>query len=389
MNKFPGHLLLVTLEDPYDPGSWSGTAYQMREALEARIERVSVLSNLKPKRTLLNVALRAALGGRPPRYPLYLTKAAQKQFAQETAEAIRRHQPDAVLSISTHCLLYLPDMNIPIFMVSDAPWMTWKETYSAFEPLPLTGKRFAKLEAAAAQRCAKVIFASKWATDEAQRLYGISSERLRVQPMGANWTPKEDSEQLAQIIESRSRNELNLLFVGKDWERKGGPLALEIVRGLRAAGVPNVRLHIVGGNPAVPEDLQDIAVVHGLLRRSDPVESEKLRRLFLSSHFLIVPTRAECFGVVFAEAHAFGLPAISRAVHAVPSIILDGETGILQAESDPASRYVERIAALAGDWNAYLKMAHAARLRYKSMLNWESFANAIANEMEQFEKIIA
>jgi glycosyltransferase involved in cell wall biosynthesis len=388
MNKFPGHLLLVTLEDPYDPVSWSGTAYQMREALEARIERVSVLSNLKPKRTLINVALRAALGGKPPRYPLYLTKAAQKQFAQETAEAIRRHQPDAVLSISTHCLLYLPDTNVPVFMVSDAPWMTWKETYSAFEPLPLMGKRFAKLEAAAARRCAKILFASKWATDEAQRLYGVSSDKLRVQAMGANWTPKENSEQIAQVIESRSRNELNLLFVGKDWERKGGPLALEIARGLRAACVQNVRLHIVGSNPTIPVDLQDAVIVHGLLRRSDPAESEKLRRLFLSSHFLIVPTRAECFGVVFAEAHAFGLPAISRAVHAVPSIILDGETGILQAEDDPASRYVERIAALTSDWNAYLKMAHAARSRYEAMLNWESFANAIADEMRQSRAVI-
>ena len=45
--------------------------------------------------------------------------------------------------------------------------------------------------------------------------------------MGANWTPRENNEQLAQIIQSRSRDKLDLLFVGKDWERKGGPLALD------------------------------------------------------------------------------------------------------------------------------------------------------------------
>src|SRR5579862_4202916 len=185
MNKYPGHLLMVTLEDPFDPGSWSGTAYNMRQALEARIERVSVLSKLKPKRTLVNVALRAALGGNPPRYPLYLTKAAQKQFARETEAAIRSYRPDAILSISTHCLLYLPNPGVPVFMVSDAPWMTWKETYRAFESTPLLGKRFARLEAAAARQCTGLIFSSKWATDEAQRLYGVPADKLLVQSMGA------------------------------------------------------------------------------------------------------------------------------------------------------------------------------------------------------------
>jgi glycosyltransferase involved in cell wall biosynthesis len=380
--KFPGHLLIVTVEDPFDPASWSGTAYNMREALEASIERVSVLSKLKPKRTLINGALRLVLGGKPPRYPLYLTPAAQKQFARETEAAIRAYRPDAILSISSHCLLYLPDPGVPVFMVADAPWMTWKETYSEYESLPLLGRRFAKLEAAAARRCAKLIFSSEWATDEARRLYGVPPEKLCVQPMGANWIPSENREQLSQIIQSRSQDELKLLFVGKDWERKGGPLTLEVARGLRAAGVKKVRVHIVGGDPPIPADLQDIVTVHGLLRRSDPDESEKLRQLFLKSHFLIVPTHAECFGVVFAEAHAFGLPAVSRAVHAVPSIIEDGETGIVLAANDAAPKYVERILAIAKDRDAYLRMAHAARARYETKLNWQSFADAVANQMK-------
>jgi glycosyltransferase involved in cell wall biosynthesis len=96
-----------------------------------------------------------------------------------------------------------------------------------------------------------------------------------------------------------------------------------------------------------------------------------------------VPTQAECYGVVFAEAHAFGLPAVSRGVHAVPSIIQDGETGIVQAENDPASRYVERILAVAKDRDAYLKMAFAARARYEAKLNWHSFADAIADLMKR------
>jgi glycosyltransferase involved in cell wall biosynthesis len=324
--------------------------------------------------------LRALLGGNPPRYPLYLTEAAQRQFARETEAAIRAHRPDAILSISSHCLLYLSDPGVPVFMVSDAPWMTWKETYREFEKMPVRGRRFAELEAQAARRCTKVIFSSKWATDEARRLYGVGPEKVCAQPMGANWTPTESSEELAQIIQSRDQDELRLLFVGKDWERKGGPLTLEVVRTLRSER-SNVRLHIVGGNPDIPADLQDIVTVHGLLRRGDSIESEKLRQLFLTSHFLIVPTLAECFGVVFAEAHAFCLPAVSRNIHAVPSIIQDGKTGLVLGKNDPVSTYVERILTVAKDRETYLKMAFAARARYEAHLNWQSFAETIVDQM--------
>ena len=73
------HLLLATLEDPYNPRSWSGTPYYMRLALEKHVEKVSVLGNLKPQRTLVNSALRVLWGGKPPRYPLFLTAAAQRE----------------------------------------------------------------------------------------------------------------------------------------------------------------------------------------------------------------------------------------------------------------------------------------------------------------------
>jgi len=81
--------------------------------------------------------------------------------------------------------------------------------------------------------------------------------------------------------------------------------------------------------------------------------------------------------LVFAEAHAFGLPAISRAVQAVPSIILDGQTGIVEPEHAPAESYIRRIRELAENRNEYRRMAHAARKRYVAALNWEQFAEGI------------
>lgn len=377
------HLLLATLEDPFNPRSWSGTPFNMRVALEAKIEKVSVLANLKPKRTLVTAALRALLGGRPPRYPLFLTAPAQREFARRTQRAIEELAPDALLTISSHNMVRMGRPGVPAFMVTDAPWLAWKETYKEFDSMPMLGPRFARLEAAAAGRYTGLIFSSDWAVDEAQRLYAVPREKLHSIPLGAIWTPDAGTDELGRSIDARPTDRLDLLFVGKDWERKGGPLALDIARELRAAGVPGVTLHIVGCTPGIAAADRDIVCMHGFLNVRIPEESGRLKGLFLSSHFLVVPTRAECFGVVFAEAQAFGLPPVSRAVQALPSIVADGITGILEPPEAPASAYTRRLLALIHDTDRYRSMARAARAQFETKLTWERFATRVVETIER------
>ena len=376
------HLLLATLEDPYNPRSWSGTPFNMRVALEAKIEKVSVLGNLKPQRTLFTAALRALLGGRPPRYPLFLTAPAQREFARRTQQAIEEAAPDALLTISSHNMVRMGRPAVPAFMVTDAPWLAWKETYREFDRMPLLGPRFARLEAAAAARYTGLIFSSDWAVDEAQRLYAVPRDKLHSIPLGAIWTPDGGIDELHRAIDARPTDRVDLLFVGKDWERKGGPLALDIARELRAAGAPGVTLHIVGCTPEVAAADRDFVRLHGFLNVRVPEESGRLKRLFLTSHFLLVPTRAECFGVVFAEAQAFGLPPVARAVQALPSIVADGATGILEAPQAPAAAYTRRLLALIRDKDRYRSMARAARARFEQKLTWERFAAGVVETIE-------
>jgi glycosyltransferase involved in cell wall biosynthesis len=262
-------------------------------------------------------------------------------------------------------------------MVTDAPWLSWKQTYGEFDRMPLLGPRFARLEAAASHRYRGLIFSSEWAVAEARRLYGVPPEKLHSVPLGATWTPDVSVQELMNIIDRRPTDRLDLLYVGKDWERKGGPVAVRIARLLEERGVPNVKLHIVGCTPEIEPADRHLVQLHGFLNVRVPEESGRLKHLFLHSHFLVVPTRAECFGVVFAEAQAFGLPPISKSVQAVPSIVIDGVTGILEPSDAPAAAYVDRILALVGDVSRYRAMARAARARFESTLTWERFAAGI------------
>jgi glycosyltransferase involved in cell wall biosynthesis len=380
------HLLLATLEDPFDPLSWSGTTFALRESLSRQVETLTVLGPLRPKRTPHHAALRVLFGGTPPRYPLWMTPPALKDFARTVHGAVSGHEPDAILSISSQCLVFLEKpVNATLAMFGDAPWLAWKQAYARYERMPIGGAAFAKREAIAARKCDALFFASSWAVNEAQHLYGVSPERLNVAPLGASWVPQMDDAELLQRVRSRDTALLRLLFVGKDWERKGGPLALDIARELHAGGQPT-RLDIVGASPVLPEDARNFSRVHGPLRRSQPEEAAKLRQLFLQAHFLVVPTDAECFGIVFAEAFAHALPAVSRNVHAVPSIIDDGVNGILEDRAANASAYARRIREVFVNPARYESMAAAGRAKYKCRFTWDACASTIVSVLESLPR---
>ncbi len=379
------HLLLVTLADTSDPLSWSGTPFGLRRALEKQVDRVTVLDRLwfrKPKRTLPNVVLRVLLGGKPARYPLWMTAAALKSFARSVGQAIAENRPQAVISVATpSCMVELGPQGIPVAMFSDAPWLAWKEAYEQYERMPLLGPSYARKEAAAAGRCDALFFASKWATNEARSLYGVPEDRLHVTPLGACWVPDLGREELLSRIRARDRKVLKLLFIGRDWGRKGGPLAVEVAKQLNESG-QQTELHIVGCNPEIDDQNRDVVRIEGPLRTSVPGEHEKMRRLFLDSHFLVVPTEAECFGLVFAEALAHGLPAVSRRVHAVPSIIDDGVNGILENRTTPAAPYAARILRTFRDPAQYESMAVTGRDKYESSLTWDACAKKIVATLD-------
>ncbi len=245
--------------------------------------------------------------------------------------------------------------------------------------MPILGPRFAQQEAAAARRCAGLIFSSDWACDEAQRLYAVGRDKLHRIPLGANWTPEIDAAAWQEASRARGASGCNLLYVGKDWERKGGPFAIEVALELETRGVRPVVLHVVGCTPTIPERARHLVQVHGFLDARNAAQAELLERLFMTSHFLLVPTRAECFGIVFAEAQAFGLPVVSRAVQAVPSIVLDGVTGILEPVDAPAGIYAARIAALLADPERYGAMVRAARARFTAEFTWQRFAARVTS----------
>jgi len=167
-----------------------------------------------------------------------------------------------------------------------------------------------------------------------------------------------------------------ILFVGKQWERKGGPLVLQAFRGVRAA-IPDARLMIVGCTPSIPADSAAGVAIVGRVAKESANGQATLSDLYRGADVFCMPSLFEPFGVVFIEAMLHGLPCIGSDRCAIPEIISHGETGWVVPIDDIDTLRVRLIGALRRS-EALAAMRHRARERALSFFTWERVAERVS-----------
>jgi len=126
-----------------------------------------------------------------------------------------------------------------------------------------------------------------------------------------------------QVSCKAERDAISFLFVGRDFERKNGPLVLEAFRRIHAE-YPHTRLLLIG-QPADGHIINESGVIH----RDFVPRDELLRDIYPQADVLLLPSKAEGFGLVIVEAMAMGLPAIAVDAWAMLEIIQHGANGFL------------------------------------------------------------
>src|SRR5262249_39623514 len=86
----------------------------------------------------------------------------------------------------------------------------------------------------------------------------------------------------------------------------------------------------------------------------------ELVRLYSEADVFVLPTRADCFGVVFGEAMAASLPIVTTRVAAIPEIVRDGETGFV-IEVDDGAALCDRLERLIRRGDLRKKMGGGGR----------------------------
>jgi glycosyltransferase involved in cell wall biosynthesis len=208
------------------------------------------------------------------------------------------------------------------------------------------------LYAGALRRVRAFLPRTKWCADSLVHDYGVDPDRIRVSPAGLDtdwWCPSPEPRRSETPV---------LLFVGDDFERKGGPFLVDLFSRYIH---PRARLRIVSRNPA----LRERRWPPGVELASRYVSGQRMALLeeFRNAEIFVFPTRKEHMGQALAEAAAAGLPILVTDVGGTSQVVRHAENGYLMPFDADAGDWARAILELLADPAKRERMGKAGRAR--------------------------
>ena len=355
-----------------DHNNWAGTGYYIGQSLKNQSIPLEYIGSLENKLTLefVNKVKHRYYKCLGKNYIKYIEPLILRDYAKQTYQKLNSIKADVVLSAGSDSIAYL-ECNQPIVFWADATFANLIDFYPAYSNLCDESLQNAHLIQSISLKKSKLaIYSSEWAAQTAIDYYQADPEKVKVVPFGANIESNLTIDKIKILIESRPTNKYKLLFLGVDWFRKGGDVALEVAKKLNASGL-NTELTIIGCQPITEDPLPDFVKPLGYISKSTPEGKNKIYQLIANSHFLILPSIADCSPIVFCEANSLGVPCISRKVGGIPTIIKDDLNGKLFDRDSDATEYCEYISNIFTNYAEYKKLAFSAFNEYESRLNWK------------------
>lgn len=179
------------------------------------------------------------------------------------------------------------------------------------------------------KRASAIVAWSEWAAQSLVLDYEVDSSRIEVVHPGASTGFFE----IPRNVDNPTRKP-RILFVGGDFERKGGPDLLAAYEGIRSSADLTI---VTESSFEAPEGVE-------VLRGLKPGTPE-LFAAFAKADVFCLPTLGDCTPVVLAEAQAAGLPVVTTSVGSNCDAVLHERTGFILQPGDKTSleQYLGRL----------------------------------------------
>lgn len=344
--------------NPYDRRCFSGTSFFAAKALA----------------THPAIELRILGSHRPPgRFDRFRRKPAP-DLRVETMEL---DGLDAVLGLAaTPLMTQLADLrhDLPLLHVTDATPRFLREVYGWNIALEADQR-----ETRLAERAEATVYSSHEMAARAPQDLGLLGLQPHVLPFGINFETLPDT-----CPQKEPLSELNLLFVGLDWHRKGGDLAVQTLDRLHACGIA-AKLTLVGKPPSRLRSHPGIRLA-GFLNKNRPRDAARLAQLYAKAHLLLLPSRADCTPMVVAEAMAHGTPVLGTETGGLSSLLGGTGTGRMLPQSATPEDWAQTVRDMTTNPGVYRMLSDAAFERAQTGLSWQNWANGIAHIVPRLRK---
>ena len=364
---------------PTDRKIWSGTIFKMYESflthnIDVEWIQVNRFTNWESKFFLSIENLHKKIFNRGFNRNHFIAKAFLA--SKKLQKTLKNSDADLIFAPTTITDLAFLNTDKPIIYLNDATFHQLLNYYGGMSGFGwLSKKTTVFIEKLALQKSDFLIFSSHWAAKHAEDFYQIPKDKIEVIKFGSNTTAPD------KIVEKDYSGEITFLFLGVEWERKGGQIALDAIKILRDRNYP-VKLQVVGCIPPVKE--AEAMNVIPFLNKNNPEEARQIFNFLQNSHFMFMPTRADCTPISFCEAASYGLPVISTDTGGVAAVVEPGETGILLPLNASAEQYADEIEILIQNPEQIRALSQNAREKYEKELNWSVWGEKMSKIIVKF-----
>ena len=284
------------------------------------------------------------------RLPLPSSVRSTLTMRRDVIRLVDRSQPDYLVVNTYKPVVFCHDLvgRLPTAVMLDATPIQFDRLGYVDDPtnhIPAAARLKYRIVRRLFHRARALLPRSRWAARSLADDYGVPRERIYVTPSAV------DTELWAPTEHKPARSRVEIVFVGRDFEKKGGG---ELLDWFRRLGRGRARLTVVTQS-AVPAEPGVRLVRAG-------VNSSELRELVRNADVFALPTRADCYSIAGQEAMASGLPVVLGDVGGISDLVEEGITGFL-VEPGASTSLDEPLERLLSSPELREEMGRAARSR--------------------------
>lgn len=218
--------------------------------------------------------------------------------------------------------------------------------------------------------CTGIFPRSEWAAQSVVNDYSIGRDKITVAGAGVNHR--------MSPLPHQSYDRHSILFIGRQFELKGGPMILDAFK-LARKRLPEAKLVIIGCNPGINEPGVEIV---GPISKDIPGGLDLLLKYFSEASIFCLMSSFEAFGIAIVEAMQCGVPCVVPGRYAFPEMVIDSVTGHTISEPDPLKLSVTFIQMLSNP-DLLERMGNAGKEHVKQNYTWSMAAKRIHKRIQR------
>lgn len=302
-------------------------------------------------------------GRRSLRDVIWRTPTAMRLMRAEVMEAVEEIGPrEPCVTLQIQSMFDGHVDGVPHFVYTDHTHLA-NLSYPTFDRRLLYSRAWIDCERDVYRHASACFVRSRHVADSLEADYGFGPERIHFAYAG----PNVDAPRARM---ARPDESSDIVFVGVDWERKGGPVLVEAF-GRVHQEFPDATLTVVGCQPREEAGMRVVGRV--------PLED--VAQYLSSGGIFCLPTRVEPFGIAVIEAMTRGLPVVATNVGAIPDIVEDGESGIL-VPPDDVEALASALSTLLASPTARRRAGQRAREIADERFTWQAVIGRVSPVLE-------